>query len=134
MIDQKENKWLVLWQGEQLRRWLYVKLVKWIPVVYGNIPDTELFCNVYIKMVDGIPLILDRMRKNFEQAFLDQLWHEATEQESLEIILKAWRQALLYWNTVWDTAVEISSEWKTPFIIRFRTLDEEKIKDIEVNK
>jgi len=117
---------------EQIRRWLYTKQVKGIPVIYWNIPNSDIFCNVYVKMKDWIPIILDRLFKKNEQVLLNNLWHEPSEQEALEITLKAGRQAQAAWNAVRDTAIELSQEHLVPFVIRLRKLDQDKIQDIEV--
>lgn len=125
-----EQAKISLQHNTQIRRGMYVKQVKWIPVVYWCIPDSNVFCNMYIKLQNWVPMILNRMLKKFEEEEQKKYSsEELTENKMLEITLKSWRKAQEMWNFVWDTAIELSKEWQNPFVIRFREMDEDKIND-----
>ena len=106
-----------------ITKWMYVKESRWLPVIYTPFQDINAFCSVYCKCKEGIPLIINQMMHKLEEEILaskENKWADLSEREKLEVQIQAGRQAQKNWNFFWESAMEVNSFGKFPFIIRMR--------------
>ena len=118
-------------QGESFGRWMYVKYVKWIPVIYCPLIWVESMVSIYVKSDDGIPRLQDKMIQKLKRKYAEDEWIDPDhliKEDSERLFLKAGKEVQEMRKLFWDTAIELSWSLKFPFVVRIKPIDKKRIK------
>lgn len=130
-----KNKWPKVWEEKikeinTITKWLYIKENRWLPILYTPLQKINAFCNVYCKWKDWIPYIQDVMMEELEKRELSKYpdnWEWLSKRELVEIKVAAWRETQRIWNFFWDCVKIVNKRWRSPFSVRLRHFNSDKI-------
>lgn len=124
-IQEKVEQW------ESFGRWMYVKYVKGMPVIYCPLLWVDSMVSIYVKSDNWIPRLQDKMIQKLKRRYAEEEGIDPDhliKEDSDRFFLKAWKEVQEMWKLFWETAIELSTALKFPFIVRVKPIDKKRIK------